>query len=659
VPINPKTGGNASTTKPETWSSFQTAQNRSRSSDLDGIGYVFADDHIGIDLDNAIDATGTIKAWATEILQKIPTYTEKSPSGMGLHLITSGSLPADWTGTKRVFHDGAVEIYSRARFFTITGDLVGEPFSELCDYSPTVKDLYKQIGGNIPSNGNGNGHYPASRQTPVRHDDVHDRLQIALRNSKFERLWSGDTSGYNNDDSAADLALCNKLAFYFGHDHGVIDRLFRQSGLNREKWEKRADYRQQTIDKAIAATSETYSPKRQLNHTRHVVQTIEIDGPNRINEEANDDQSKPSATLKNAVRTIEDRRLIDVHYDEFLCRMITGNTAKEWTDHDDLELNITLQAISGFSKIGIDVTRNAALTIAFRNRTNCVKDWLDSLEWDHEPRIDHFFEDCFGAVGSAYTRAASKNFLISMVARIYYPGCQSDHMVVLEGPQGIGKSAALRDLGGQWFTEQHESATGKAFFEVLQGKWLVEISEMDSFNRAEVTKVKQIVTCTNDRFREPYGRHAKDHYRQCIFVGTTNRDDWNRDETGARRFWPIACNGEVDLDGIRASRNQLFAEAVHRFNASESWWEMPAEETLAEQEARFEADPWTPFIDEFIRTKDRVLIAEILVDGLKVEVPQIMKRDQMRVATCLCSLGWKKGKPERYEGKAVRFWRPK
>src|SRR5207302_6188158 len=131
-----------------------------------------------------------------------------------------------------------------------------------------------------------------------------------------------------------------------------------------------------------------------------------------------------------------------------------------------------------------------------------------------------------------------------------------DNMLVLDGTQGIGKSSALRAIAGEWFAEQHESATSKDFYQVLQGKMLVEISEMDSFSRAEVTKVKQVVTCTNDRFRESYGRRAEDHPRQCIFVGTSNK--WTHDdETGARRFWPIDCRGTVDVAAIAAVRPQL------------------------------------------------------------------------------------------------------
>src|SRR5262249_23914540 len=203
------------------------------------------------------------------------------------------------------------------------------------------------------------------------------------------------------------------------------------------------------------------------------------------------------------------------------------------------------------------------------------------------------------------------------VARVYRPGCKVDNMVVLEGPQGIGKSSALHVIGGEWFTEQHESASNpKPFKEILQGKLLIEISEMDAFSRAEVSRVKQTITDTLDRYRESFGRHAKDHLRQCVFVGTTNKDDWNKDDTGARRFWPIACKGEIDVEGIRANREQLFAEAVTRIKNGESWWEMPAEETRLEQQKRYDADAWSEDIAAFIALKSKVTVNEILVDCL-------------------------------------------
>jgi putative DNA primase/helicase len=257
-----------------------------------------------------------------------------------------------------------------------------------------------------------------------------------------------------------------------------------------------------------------------------------------------------------------------------------------------------------------------------------------------------------------------------MAARIYRPGCQVDNMILLEGEQGIGKSSALRAIGGDWFAEQHESATGKDFFDVLQGKMLVEISEMDAFNRAEVTRVKQVVTCTNDRFRESYARRAEDHPRQCVFVGTTNRDDWNRDETGARRFWPIACQRAADVEAIKAERSQLFAEAVARFKAGESWWDMPAEDTQAQQAARYDEPAWTSVIERYLETEpfgcteDRiqrrtplteVTLAEILELALKLPVSQWTRNAEKEVGKSLRALGFYK-KDTKRNGKVGKRW---
>ena len=351
---------------------------------------------------------------------------------------------------------------------------------------------------------------------------------------------------------------------------------------------------------------------------------------------------------------------------------MTGTPGREWTDADDLELAVQLQSLPGFSRIGFEVVRQAAMTVCYRNRRNCVKDWMQSLRWDGESRIAHFFENHFGAAGTAYVRAAGQNFWISIAARVLKPGCQVDHMIVLEGPQGIGKSAACRAIGGDYFTEQHETATRKDFFEILQGKLLVEISEMDSFNRTEVTRVKQVITCTNDRFREPYGRHAEDHPRQCVFVATTNRDDWNRDETGARRFWPIACHGQIDLHAIRSNREQLFAEAVHRFKAGETWWEMPAVKTRHEQAKRYVAPAWVEPIQRYLehepvkdgtetnwikRPEPRpdVSIAEIFEYALELPKSQWTKANELRAAESLRYMGWK-SKDMRRNGKVGKRW---
>jgi putative DNA primase/helicase len=231
-------------------------------------------------------------------------------------------------------------------------------------------------------------------------------------------------------------------------------------------------------------------------------------------------------------------------------------------------------------------------------------------------------------------------------------------MIVLEGPQGTNKSRSLRIIGGEWFCEQHESASNpKAFAEILQGKLIVEIAELDSFGRAEVTRVKATITNVKDRYRAPYERYASDHPRQCVFVGTTNKDDWNKDDTGGRRFWPIACHGEIDIDAIRDERDQLFAEAVHRFKAGETWWEMPTAETRDEQQKRRDPDPWLDSIAEYVKDRTAVITTEILSECIKLEKGHQEKRHEMRAAACLRDLGWK-GKNERVDSRVRKVWRP-
>jgi predicted P-loop ATPase len=351
----------------------------------------------------------------------------------------------------------------------------------------------------------------------------------------------------------------------------------------------------------------------------------------------------PLANLSNAVSILDnDPAMKDLfYYDEFLQRIMRADS-REWSDHDDLGIVIHIQREVGITRMAREQVAQAVATVANRNTRHCVRDWFESLTYDGTPRIEQFFSDCFGAAQDDYVKAVSRNFWLTMVARTFAPGCKVDNMVVLEGAQGIGKSQALQAIGGDWFAEMHESATNpKGFAEILQGKLLIEITEMDSFNRAEVNRVKQAISCPSDRFRPSYGHRAQDHKRQCVFVGTTNRDDWNRDETGARRFWPIACVGDVRLDIIRENREQLFAEAVQRYKAGEAHWLMPERQTKDEQAARFQADPWLQTIAEIVKGETEVTTAHV-AEKLNIQIERRDRGVEMRIGSCLRFMRWER-----------------
>jgi predicted P-loop ATPase len=284
---------------------------------------------------------------------------------------------------------------------------------------------------------------------------------------------------------------------------------------------------------------------------------------------------------------------------------------------------------------------------AYERRFHPVRDYLDSLTWDGTERITKLFVNYFGAEPSDYAESVGRMFLISMVARIYKPGCKADHMPVIERPQGTLKSTACAILGGEWFSDSlPEIGSGKDVSQHLRGKWLIEVSEMHAMDRAEAAKLKAFITRTTERYRPSYGRKEVIEPRQCIFVGTTNRDTYLRDETGGRRFWPIV-GGRIDADAIARDRDQLFAEAVAALQSGEAWWpdkDFEREHIMPEQEKRYEADVWEENIAQYVAIKTRVTVSELAHQALFIETSRIGTADQRRIAAALERLGWKRDK---------------
>ena len=369
---------------------------------------------------------------------------------------------------------------------------------------------------------------------------------------------------------------------------------------------------------------------------------------------------RPHANLDNLCRILERYApLTDVvWYDEFKEKILTSwdTDAREWNDADDLRLTRVMQSQLGIPKVSVQAVHDAVILVAQNRVKNEVKEWLDRLRWDGTSRLRHLLPAGFGAAVTEYHSMVGQCWLISMVARIYRPGCKVDTMPIFEGCQGAGKSTALRVLGGAWFTECHESVTSKDFYGVLKGAWLVEISEMHSFSKTEVERIKGVISCQVDRYRAPYGRNAEDHPRRSVFAGTTNRDDWNRDETGARRFWAVAC-GHIDLDFIATHRDQLFAEAVHLFKQGSPWWNVPADEAAEQAELRRPEDTWEEVLREFLVDSQIYTTKDILCDALKLEVGKHDRRMEQRIAAAMRVLGWRPAVSKTYDRKSIRVWK--
>jgi predicted P-loop ATPase len=316
-------------------------------------------------------------------------------------------------------------------------------------------------------------------------------------------------------------------------------------------------------------------------------------------------------------------------------------------DEDVSQLQEWLQH-QGLPRIGKDTVHQAVDQRALERAFHPVRDWLDGLEWDGKARLNGWLQIYLGATGlQHYLAAIGRMFLIAMVARIFLPGCKVDYVLVLEGDQGVEKSKGCAVLAGQWFSDALPDIHAKDARQHLRGKWLVEIAELAAFTRAESEALKAFITRDCERYRPPYGHKEVAEPRQCVFIGTTNRSVYIKDETGGRRFWPVAVD-HVNVEALAHDRDQLFAEAVDRYRHGEQWWPDPAFERLnikPEQDSRYDDDPWEGPIKEYVETLSRVRVTDIARLALGFDaMARIGTADQRRIAGVLASLGWKPGR---------------
>ena len=313
-------------------------------------------------------------------------------------------------------------------------------------------------------------------------------------------------------------------------------------------------------------------------------------------------------------------------------------------DTDVSQLQEWLQR-SGLPKVSKDTTHQAVDLRAQERSFHPVRDWLGALVWDGDGRLDNWLTTYLGADESAYTRGIGPMFITAMVARVFDPGCKADYMPVLEGSQGARKSTACAILGGPWFSDNLPDVTaGKDVSQHLRGKWLIEIAEMSAMSKAEDAALKAFISRPTERYRPSYGRKEVIEPRQCVFIGTTNKSTYLRDETGGRRYWPVKV-GLVDVDALARDRDQLFAEAVHRYRDGGSWWPDGRFEALyirPEQDARYEADPWEEAIATFLVGKSLATVGEIAKDALFIDTGRIATSDQRRITACLERMGWRR-----------------
>lgn len=372
--------------------------------------------------------------------------------------------------------------------------------------------------------------------------------------------------------------------------------------------------------------------------------------------------------LANVVDIIENDKRWEgiIAYDEFAQRVLklkkppfwnNAGEAGEWDAQDDARCAMWLTKVWRFSPSPALVAE--AIEVVARNHTiNPPKEWLESLRWDGSKRLDTWLTDFLGVDVSEYSKRVGRWFFMGMVKRVFQPGCKFDYCLVLEGSQGFKKSTALAIIGGDWFGDTDLDLHNKDSMSALRGKMLYEFSELGSLAKAEATKQKSFLSRQFDEYRPVYGRREIRAPRQLVFAGTTNEWEWNKDPTGGRRFWPVEVMQQIDVDGLREVRDQLFAEAVARVNKGQRYWPEQQEQAKIFDPEQLKRAIQESFVDALagkvneMNSDFSLYYAATVMMGM--DAAKISRDIQVRIGNALRQLGCTRF--EKRNDQQSRFW---
>ena len=624
----------------------------------------------GVDLDQCRDAASTLQPWAEEVMSRLASYAEVSPSGTGAKVFFTydasalDTLRAAMGGSKwgRQWkrgggeHPPAIELHLGNRYFAATGEHLSETPAAF-QHVPVetllwlIRDAGPAFVGKKEKPNKATA--PKVVSAPVTTDlpeaaELVDRLnRRASLNPRLARRWGGDWSGLNDGSRSG-------IAFALGAAIKAAGFTFEEMVLALETHRDTAEW---------AREKGATNGARELHNIWENAKDRQLQPrPSWFDDLQRTDQGEPRGNLANCLMPLRDEpALADLFgYDDMLrAPMLLRAVPTLHIDHagefkrrpvrdaDVAALQEHLQ-LAGIERLSKEVTFQAVELRSAERRYHPVMDYLRGLTWDGMPRLETWLTTYLGVVDTPYARAIGRMFLVAMVARVATPGCRADYMLILEGPQGARKSTACAILGGEWFSDNLPDirTAGKDVAQHLKGKWLLEVAEMSALDKAEAAALKAFITRPTERYRPSYGRLDVTEERQCVFIGTTNKAAYLRDETGGRRFWPVIV-GFIDTDALMRDRDQLFAEAVQLYRGGFQWWPdqaFEAQHIAPQQEARYEADAWEEAVAEYLSGTQRTTILAVAKEALFIETPKLGTSDQRRIVAILERQGWQRGK---------------
>lgn len=335
------------------------------------------------------------------------------------------------------------------------------------------------------------------------------------------------------------------------------------------------------------------------------------------------------------------------YFDTFYRRYFTTLFSSEPEEIDNLfeiRLKMYLQRAYMFNTVTSQaVSHSISAYMSTVKHRNTMIENLEKTIWDKKPRVDEFFVKVYGAQDTKYMRDCGRIFWLSIVNRIMDPGSKVDTVIILEGAQGIKKSTSLELIAGKNYSVAGKDISSKDFFLKMAGKTILEIAELNAFSRSDHNELKEVISTRVDHYRVPYGHKVVEHPRTCIFVGTTNENHYLNDETGSRRFLPVACQF-VNWEYLKDNLDQFYAEALARVKEREDFWSYDktehAEATFVRSVDEKDPDPWYEIISDYVRDIRQVKTLSIFTDALGImDTRYQTKKESNRIGRIMRRLG--------------------
>lgn len=714
TPYRSRVGKGVSSSEPDRWIPYEDAKQLFQNGGFSGIGYLSMPEDVivGLDADGVLGPDGTVLESGLPIvagLEAIGCYMERSPSGKGLRAWVRGIKDGK---QKVTFNGHSVECYQpdegwtpdgekeKPHYLTITGAVWGDlrPVEAGEGAQQRLENFLLSVGL-MESEGSGGG----SEAIPDdfdgwqrRTDDEVERLLLGSLNlaGKINRAWAGDNSEFGGNSESRGLVL--KQLWYITRDADQIRRVVLRARLDQSKFAERrngyADFLGYEIHRAGVRQKRNYdadrAAKRDKENRKQASalalrrQAQEVTGAAGIDDLLNDGGKLTDSLHTAAELLIRDGRLAGVvWWNEFagqarksisLAQAFADKCAPKepgpWLDDDTLAVEAWLPAQWRVS-FPNSIVNGAVRRWSRATSMNPVTDRLQQFgeAWDGTPRLDSWLIEYMGAVAADddqthYLAEVGKRFLIGVVARGFQPGAQQHQMLVMEGQQGAGKSAAVRALAlavnEDAYLESFVLHEGKDCLLQLRGKLIGEWAELVGFGKREAEAVKDFLSRGADEYRDPYGTNMQKWPRTVSFFATTNESEYLRDATGNRRYWPVRV-GVIELDKLRDDAPQLLGEAVRLYQAGARWWVDPKSVDDAlfravcdrEQRGRLVV---TALDDRALDLADRLVCGRLEVVGA-ISVPDMQKlmfpgvenvsqSDWYAATTALKRVGWESKK---------------